>query len=206
MRRKARPVRRLATVRDSDQPRVKVDAASARRSSPMDGPVPGSSYASTGRRGLAFVFDGAILFASWLAVGQSGLIGVRHAGDAVIFLLTTSVGFAYFALCWWRFAATLGQRALGLRVVDEGSGGRVTVSQAAVRWFFLIGIVSAAEAWLAAAGAASIGSLAEGAYDLLLLASMAGAAAHQGLHDRLARTVVLARARPVPVRPLKVMV
>ena len=198
MRRKARSVRRLATVRDSDRTRVKVDGTSARPSSPMDGPVPGSSYATTGRRGLALVFDGAILAASLLAVGQSGLIGFGHVRDAV--------GFAYFALCWWRFAATLGQRALGLRVVDEVSGGRVSVSQAAVRWFFLIGIASAAEGLLAAAGAASIGSLASGAYDVVLLASIAGSAAHQGLHDRLARTVVLARPLPVPVRPLKVIV
>ncbi|HEY7970495.1 MAG TPA: RDD family protein [Candidatus Limnocylindrales bacterium] len=206
MRRKARSVRRLATVRDSDRTRVKVDGTSARPSSPMDGPVPGSSYATTGRRGLALVFDGAILAASLLAVGQSGLIGFGHVRDAVSVSLTTAVGFAYFALCWWRFAATLGQRALGLRVVDEVSGGRVSVSQAAVRWFFLIGIASAAEGLLAAAGAASIGSLASGAYDVVLLASIAGSAAHQGLHDRLARTVVLARPLPVPVRPLKVIV
>ena len=136
-------------------------------------------------------------------------MGLRQAGDVagvLTFLISTTAGLAYFALCWWRFAATPGQRALGLRVVDAETMTRVGLDQAVIRWSFLVFLPDAVRALGATTGAAALATLASSAYLVVLLKTTVGGPEHQGLHDRLAGTVVLTRApADAPVQSLKVL-
>ena len=166
-----------------------------------------AEYATTSRRAAAFVLDEALLLAVWLGAGQVGLRQGGNVAGVPPFLISTTAGFAYFALCWWRFAATPGQRALGLRVVDAQTWNRVGLDQAVIRWCFLVFLSDAVGALGATMGAAALAGLASSAYAFVLLATTAFGPERQGLHDRLAGTVVLTRVpADAPGQSLTVLV
>ena len=48
------------------------------------------------------------------------------------------LSFVYFTLLWSYMGASLGQRLLGLRVVDATTGQPITFGKAALRWLGLI--------------------------------------------------------------------
>lgn len=207
MRRKQRRVRRRAAERrpahlpSGTGPLWQRPAATATRSS-----LPGSQYASTWRRAAAYALDSSLLLAVWLAAQklglQRGVVGVV----SIWYLAAAAFDFVYFAVGWWRFEATLGQRALGLRVLDAEGGGAVNLRQAVLRWFFLDSLATVIAALATVAGVAWIGQLVSEAYILVLLLTTAWNPAHQGLHDQLARTIVVMRAaETTPARSLKVM-
>ena len=79
----------------------------------------------TWRRSTAYAIDTIVLLVFWI-VGEQFAVP-RFGGVA-----SGAVDFSYFAVCWWRFGATFGQRALGLRVLDAESSGRITLAQASV--------------------------------------------------------------------------
>ena len=166
-----------------------------------------AEYATTSRRVAAYFVDGALLLAVWLGAGQVGLRQGGNVAGVPLFLISTTAGFAYYALCWWRFAATPGQRALGLRVVDAQARTRVGLDQAVIRWCFLVFLPDTVGALGATMGAAALAGLASSAYAFVLLATTVFGPEHQGLHDRLAGTVVLTRApADAPLQSLKVLV
>jgi uncharacterized RDD family membrane protein YckC len=76
----------------------------------------------------------------------------------------------YFVLTWWRAGGTVGQHLLGLRVVDQTTGSRISLRQSVGRFLgYLLSI------WVLCLGLIWVG------FDTY----------KQGLHDKLAHTDVV---------------
>jgi uncharacterized RDD family membrane protein YckC len=111
-------------------------------------------------------------------------------------ILATALSAFYFTLTWHRFHGSPGLRSLRMRMWAE-SGGRVSVSQGAIRWLFIglplgaLGIASivlGTWAYLALMVAVAL-------WFLFLLVTTARDPRKQGLHDRVAHTVVTKEGR-----------
>jgi uncharacterized RDD family membrane protein YckC len=176
-------------------------------------------FASLPRRSLAWVLD-VVLVTLLIFVAVSmldALVGptvtihpeaatledVVRADLGMVVLdavFATGVSAAYFVLPWVLLGASPGQLALGMRVRDR-EGGTVPVGRALARWILLFPPFAAVSALTA--GQPVLGVLvwsAAVAWYLVLLLTTAGSASRQGLHDRIAATVVRRRAGPVDVR------
>jgi hypothetical protein len=106
-------------------------------------------------------------------------------------LFATAVSAAYFVLPWALLGGSPAQLALRLRVRGDAGGGALPVGRALARWILLFppfATVSALAAgvplvgWLVWAGAL--------AWYLVLFLTTAWSETNQGLHDRLAGSVV----------------
>ena len=94
--------------------------------------APRVEFASIGKRFVALVIDGLVLLVANIAVGA--VLGVsaiplatRGAGIfAALFGLTTAVNlglaFAYNTVLLWKYGATLGKMAFGIKVVTAEGG------------------------------------------------------------------------------------
>ncbi len=159
-------------------------------------------YAGVWKRFLALVIDWIILgVISWMLVLiVGGIFGISGAGlgslsgdkDAVLggaiigivlgmllnFVVLFILSILYFVLMWKNSGATLGMKAVGIKVVDEESGNLPSGSQAFLRYlmgYFLPGIVP------------YVNFLA-----YILLAIMIGVdEKKQGWHDKIAKTYVI---------------
>jgi uncharacterized RDD family membrane protein YckC len=114
------------------------------------GPFPGIAWAGVAVRLGALMLDTiiaavAFVIASLIASafstrGLDGRIEYEPAGYAIIWLCVLAV-FLYQPLCWWRLGATLGQRALGLRIVRDSDGLPLHLGAVIMRyvvWFVLM--------------------------------------------------------------------
>ena len=117
--------------------------------------------------------------------------------DAAISLVLSAM---YFVVFWVRRGATPGQRLLGLAVAGAADGRRLTAPQASIRWLALAGPLGVAALLTTAIPelSAALIDLAVVAWLLLLAISVSTSPAKQGLHDRLAGSVVAKQASPVP--------
>lgn len=97
---------------------------------------------------------------------------------------------AIVAIPMWRIrTATPGQQLLGLRVLDEAEPQRISWSRAAIRWVVLYG-------WAFAGLATNVNGLfmfAVVGWMIGLFVTEERDSRNQGLHDRLARSVVVSR-------------
>lgn len=94
-------------------------------------------YGGFWRRFAAHVIDGLVLnLSSWMllqfslafhGVSADEISGATHQMLSVLSLWVLSL--PYYTLAHHRSGRTLGKRALGLRVVDAGSGGSLTLLQ-----------------------------------------------------------------------------
>jgi hypothetical protein len=132
-------------------------------------------FASVSRRSFAWIADVV-------------LVTVLVFVDA---LFATAVSAAYFVLPWALLGGSPAQLALRLRVRGDAGGGALPVGRALARWILLFppfATVSALAAgvplvgWLVWAGAL--------AWYLVLFLTTAWSETNQGLHDRLAGSVV----------------
>jgi len=128
------------------------------------GPAPGVRWASISQRLGALALDVAVAFGILIvysillvALGTQTISGEEletPTGD-VIRWLWLLVMFLYHPVCWWRFGATPGQRAVGIRVVRELDGRPLRLSAVALRygiWFSLtVTVIPGIVAGLAAA-------------------------------------------------------
>jgi len=114
--------------------------------------------------------------------------------DAVLSLLISA---AYFTVSWVRWGATPGQRLL--RVWVDGEGASLGGRRALIRWALLGGPFAALAILITAAPELdnTLPDLAVAAWYLILLVSTARGGAGQGLHDRIAGSVVVMRATPI---------
>jgi uncharacterized RDD family membrane protein YckC len=98
------------------------------------GPAPGLGYADLGVRLVAYVIDGVIVFFIGILVREPFVRRLSGFGAvaATIALLLLVHG-AYFITTWHR-GQTLGMRALRLSVLRASDGGRLTVTEAAMRF------------------------------------------------------------------------
>jgi hypothetical protein len=114
-------------------------------------------------------------------------------------VLSTVISAVYFVGAWRRLLGSPGQRLLRMQIATQANGLPITYRQGAVRWL-LIGLPLCVEA--------SLTPLISGAVDALLilvllawyvflLIGTARSPMKQGLHDRLAHTIVTKEARSV---------
>lgn len=125
----------------------------------LPGPEPGLVWAGIGSRFAALLVDailiGVALFAVGVAIsavdsGSSSRSSESPAASAL------SLGWAVFALiyhplCWYIFGASIGQKALGMRIAKAWNGAHVGLSEVFVRYcvFFIstaiipVGLLSA---------------------------------------------------------------
>lgn len=145
------------------------------------GPAPGIGYAGFWIRFLAAVIDGIILdiplgilffategtaltnYSNCLSNALNNAVvsgspyvttcGTTFYGSLwIIDLVGLVVGFLYFVLLWSKFGGTLGQRMLGLHVVDAATGANIGIGRAIGRYIgylisafvLLIGLIWAA--------------------------------------------------------------
>jgi uncharacterized RDD family membrane protein YckC len=182
-----------------------------RPAAPPDGPVvewaPPVTAAPAGRIGeglviagtfsrlVAFAIDGALLGAISVAVtAATGLYDPGRdpsiaLGVALVLLVLDGV---YFVGLWrsgWQ--ATLGMRLIGLRLLSASNAATLSLDRAVIRWFALTGALQLI-AIIPALGALAVLWLI---WELVLLLTTATDRLHQGLHDRLAGSVVV---QPAP--------
>ena len=116
--------------------------------------------------------------------------------DAVLSLLISAV---YFAGTWVVVGASPGQRLLGMRVGAQTDGAALTARQALARWA-LLGAPFGVSAVLTTAFSGlghTIFDLAVAAWYAVLLVTTSRSPTKQGLHDRVAGSVVAKEASPV---------
>ena len=113
----------------------------------------GLPLAGIGRRFLGYLIDGVVLSLAYLVLSSiftstttvlttTGSVTVR-TGSPLADALLLIIEAAYFTLLWSRQGASLGQMAMGVKVVDASTGGRVGQTQALVRFvgYIVSGIV-----------------------------------------------------------------
>lgn len=168
-------------------------------------------YADVSNRIVAYVVDAAILavltFVAAVAVSLAFGPTVRFpsasaAGEDVVTfnptlatvnaLVGAALALIYFAGSWVVLRGSPGQRLLGMSIGGEADGARLTLGQAVTRWLLLSGpfvFVSVLTAGLRGTRAAYLAVPL--AWYVVLLVTTARDARLQGLHDRLAGTVVV---------------
>jgi uncharacterized RDD family membrane protein YckC len=114
------------------------------------GPGPGILWADMGRRFGAILLDAAFLTVAFVvAAFVATVFGVTHnvdgngytpAGVATLWIWFILL-VAYHPVSWWAFQGTLGQRAIGLRVVRAADGGSLGIVSTLKR-FVLFAICS----------------------------------------------------------------
>jgi uncharacterized RDD family membrane protein YckC len=143
-------------------------------------------YGGRWRRLVAAIIDGVLVSAvTWLLTApilgvnmvREGNFGRQTAAD----LLGGLVAFLYYVLQHGRWGQTLGKRAMSLRVVRE-DGGPIGYGQAAWRLLF---------AYLISLATCGVGGLIDVAWILW-------DRRRQALHDKVARTLVLAAGSHTP--------
>jgi hypothetical protein len=106
-------------------------------------------------------------------------------------LVATGLSAAYFVVPWTVLGGSLGQFALRLRVRPDTGGKTLPVGRAIARWILLFPPVATVSAL--ATGVPLLGWLLWGGaavWYVVLFLTTAASATKQGLHDRLARSVV----------------
>lgn len=114
--------------------------------------------------------------------------------------LGTIISAAYFIGTWRRLRGSPGQRLLRMEIGAEADGATITYRQGVIRWL-LVGLPLCLEAALVPVVSGSVDALlilSLIVWYVVLLVSTARNPAKQGLHDRLAHTVVTKAARAVP--------
>ena len=114
--------------------------------------------------------------------------------------LATLISAVYFIGTWRRFGGTPGQRMLRMRIWTASDAGAVPVGRGAVRWLF-VGLPLTLEAFVSVASTGrsdTLFLLALLVWYAVLIVSTARHPLKQGLHDRVAGTVVTKVARTAP--------
>jgi len=167
------------------------------------GPAPGVAYADTVQRVIAYIIDVVIFWVVALLVIPILIFSIFATGtilsSLVIGIIALVASAAYFIYTWTKLRATIGQKVLGLEVVNASDGSTLTTDQAVRRWAFLFG-PSALGSALGFTGSATLGvlgsiiGLAAFVYQLYLLYTVTQNPKRQGFHDVQASTVVIKRA------------
>jgi len=134
------------------------------------------------------------------AEGVGDAVELNHGVATLDACLSLVLSAGYFALSWVRLNASPGQRLIGIRVAADGDRAGITAGQAMARWTAL-GAPFAVAAVLATAlslNGVAIFGIPLAAWYAVLLITTARSSTKQGLHDRLAGTIVAKRATPLP--------
>jgi uncharacterized RDD family membrane protein YckC len=115
----------------------------------LPGPEPGLQWGGVGARFGALLVDSVIIVAALFAVGfaisavEPADAGARYSTAATAMSLAWVVfALVYHPVCWYLFGASLGQKALGLRIARAWSGAPIGIGEVLVRYliFFFVTI------------------------------------------------------------------
>jgi uncharacterized RDD family membrane protein YckC len=168
----------------------------------------GSSIADVPNRILALIVDVLVLAVAgfvlaWLLGGlveapgaiepEAGSLDV--AAFVVVIVIQLALSLGYFAGAWVTARSTPGMRLLGLRIGDEADGRPIGWRAAGIRWLLLgiAAVLASTVVYVPDTVGLLLGAMGA-AWLLLLLYTTAQRPTRQGLHDRLAHTIVY-RAR-----------
>lgn len=150
---------------------------------------------------LAIVVGG--LFGGLLADGASAGGAIDASGSAlnvgaffVVGIVALTISFLYFSYSWVVLRSTPGMRLLGLRIGDQIDGRAISWDQALVRWL-LLGIAATLltfVVYVPSVVGLALALLGLG-WLLVLFVAMTRSPTKQGLHDRLARTILVRAVR-----------
>jgi uncharacterized RDD family membrane protein YckC len=135
----------------------------------------GDTYASFWLRLAGYLIDGVIFGVAYTIISAIAGSGSSpgHTGSGIVVLLGLLLivaEAAYFIGLWHQGGATVGQRLVRIKVVNESTGKLPTVGESTVRWVGYL--ISVACIWIG-----FIWILFDGR--------------HQGWHDKMAHTVVV---------------
>jgi len=179
--------------------------------------MPGLEYAGAFPRLVAYLVDGLILGViglllsipawviaarsiDWSEIVRGSMAANRYdsidafgtgflVASLIASLIALVIQLLYFVLFWTSGArATLGMRLLGLQVANAADGRTITMGQAVRRWLTFgqwLGLV----AFIPVVGAVS--GIVQLVWSLVILASTATSPTKQGVHDRIADSVVV---------------
>ena len=154
----------------------------------------GLVIAGTFSRLVAFTIDGALLGAITIAVtAATGLYDRgRDPTIAVAVALALLVLDGVYFVGLWRsgWHATVGMRLIGVRLLSASDATTLSLDHAVIRWFALTGAFQLIALIPALAALALLWLI----WEVVLLLTTATDRLHQGLHDRLAGSVVVQRA------------
>jgi hypothetical protein len=189
-------------------------------SDPAGTPPAGEPLAGISRRSLAWILDVALvtvlIFVAVAVVDEIFGPTVRLHRDAAALedvlaadpgrvvlnaVLATLLSVSYFVIPWILLGGTPAQLALRLRVRGSAGGETLPFGRALARWILLFppfATVSALTAGLPLVGAFVWGAAA--VWYVVLLLTTARSDTKQGLHDRIARSVVCTRGREAAYR------
>jgi uncharacterized RDD family membrane protein YckC len=155
----------------------------------------GLAYGRTLDRAMAWWLDGIIVAVPALIVailvGSGAAAGGLRVGgiSLVASIVALGIHLLYFVSFWTGSSrATLGMRLMKLQIADAKTGAVPTVQQGMVRWLAIGGAFQLVEL---VPVLALLGVSLAFLWVLLLLATTATSPTKQGLHDRIAGTVVV---------------
>lgn len=129
--------------------------------------------------------------------GLADRVEVDAARFAVDTVCTTLLAATYFAGSWVRRGHTIGQRAVGLEVVSAGDATAALGTGRAIVRFFSLGAPLWIIAGFVAGNARLVLWLLALAWYVVLAVSVAAGSATQGVHDRIAGSVVVRHVTPL---------
>jgi hypothetical protein len=137
-------------------------------------------------------FDPTVATAEGSAIVDTGLIVLNG-------IVATLLSVGYFVISWMILSASPGQLLLALQVRNAADGGTLRLSRAILRWVLLFPPFSTA-AFLTTTvpGASEFIWASAPIWYLMLLATMVLSPTKQGLHDRLAHSIVLRQSARQP--------
>jgi uncharacterized RDD family membrane protein YckC len=119
----------------------------------------------------------------------------RAVLDAVV---AAAISLVYFVGSWLGLGGSPGQRLLGMRLRAASGSARLSVGPALVRWIaFAAPPAAAAILGIVVPGLRASFALVVLVWQLILLLTTIASASKQGVHDRLAGSIVTRTARPV---------
>jgi uncharacterized RDD family membrane protein YckC len=148
--------------------------------------------ATIATRVIAYIIDAIILTVCGIFILGAIITDVTIVGGATRAIIYAVLGFLYFGYSWTAWRASPGQRILGLMTVNDADGAALTWNQATMRWAFLFG-PSVLNSLFQLSGLSTIVNLVVLCYYIYLLYTTATDPRKQGLHDRQASTLVVAK-------------
>jgi uncharacterized RDD family membrane protein YckC len=98
----------------------------------------GPAIAGMGARLGAFIIDWLII-----SIPLGGVLGIvaastdSGAGNAAVEVISVFAGLLYFGILDGQYGATVGKRAVGIKVIDQRTAGTIGFGRGVVRWLVL---------------------------------------------------------------------
>ena len=165
-------------------------------------PVTGAAgfvYADVPNRVIALIIDSIILgVINVIIFGViNGILGLNIIGFLATIVVGLAISAAYFTYMWTAQRGTIGMKALGMQIGNEGDGKTLTQQQAIRRWLILFGpqVVAQAASLSLGGGLGALIGLAVLGWYIFLLKTTADSPTKQGYHDLFAGSQVVKAAR-----------